>query len=203
MAAPRPLRQPELDPPALHDRAMDNLRFIRDTMERAASFTAISGWGLVLMGLTALAVAPFAARQGVEGWLAIWLGDAALALAIAVVSIGRKAHAVGMPIMNGPGRRFAYNFAPPVCAAMLLTLVLYGHGLSAVIPGAWLLLYGAGVVTGGTYSVKIVPVMGLCFMALGALALVSPPALGTWYMAAGFGLTHIVFGSIIVRRHGG
>jgi hypothetical protein len=182
---------------------MDNLRFIRDTMERAASFTAISGWGLVLMGLTALAVAPFAARQAVEGWLAIWLGDATLALAIAVVSIGRKAHAGGIPIMNGPGRRFAYNFAPPVCAAMLLTLVLYGHGLSTVIPGAWLLLYGAGVVTGGTYSVKIVPVMGICFMGLGALALVSPPAWGTWYMAAGFGLTHIVFGSIILRRHGG
>jgi hypothetical protein len=204
MVAPRPRRQPAAEPPALHARAMDNLRYIRDTMERAAWFTAVSGWGLLAMGGTALGAAVVAALQpSAVGWLTTWLGEALLALAIAVVATWRKARAVQMPLLSGPGRRFALSFAPAMCAGALLTVVLFHAGIVAAIPGTWLLLYGAGVVSAGTYSVRIVPVLGLCFMLMGVVTLFCPAPWGTWCLAAGFGGLHIAFGIIIARRYGG
>jgi hypothetical protein len=89
-----------------------------------------------------------------------------------------------------------------LCGA-LLTAVFYRMGTMEAAPGMWLLLYGAGIVTGGTFSVKIVPVMGVCFMATGAVALFSPSSWGDAFMAFGFGGLHILFGIIIARRYGG
>ena len=194
MASPHPLR----------DQALDNLRFIRQTMERAGSFTAVPGWGQVAVGVTALAAALVAARQtSVELWLATWLGEAVVALAIGGSTMVRKAYAVNDPILSGPGRRFGLSVLPPMVVGGLLTIALYRAGLWRALPGTWLLLYGAGFVTGGAFSVRIVPVMGLCFMFAGSVALFTPAAWGTWCMAAGFGGLHVVFGAIIARRYGG
>ena len=71
------------------------------------------------------------------------------------------------------------------------------------LPGLWLLLYGTSIVTGGSYSVRPIQVMGVAFMLAGAAALLSPTDWGDAYMAAGFGGLHIVFGIIIWRKHGG
>jgi hypothetical protein len=192
------------EPPALSDRAMDNLRFIRETMERASSFTAVPGWGGVLMGVTALAASIIASQQTTRNlWLATWVVEALLALIIGGWAMDRKARRAETPILTGPGRKFALSYSPPIFVGMLLTLVLLRAGAANSLPGTWLLLYGTGVVTGGAFSVKIVPVMGLCFMTLGAIALFAPPAWGNYLMAAGFGGLHIIFGIIIARRHGG
>jgi hypothetical protein len=183
---------------------MENLRFIRETMERSGSFTAVSGRGGVLMGLTALVAAGVAARQASpQARLATWMLAALVALGIGAWCIARKAHAANLPVLTGPGRKFALSLSPPLLAAALLTAVLYFGGLTAAIPGMWLLLYGAGVVTGGAFSVKVVPVMGVCFMAMGTVALFSPAAWGNAFLAAGFGGVHIVFGALIARRYGG
>lgn len=191
-------------PRALPDRALDNLRFIRQTMERAGSFTAVPGWGQVAVGVTALAAAWFAARQRTpELRLAVWLGEAVVALAIGGWTLLRKASASDDPILSGPGRRFGLSFLPPLVVGGLLTVALYRAGLATALPGTWLLLYGTGVATGGAFSVRIVPLMGVGFMAVGAVALLGPAAWGNWCMAAGFGGLHIVFGTIIARRYGG
>ncbi len=205
MTAMRLVRpQTENETPALHARAMDNLRFIRETMERAAPLTAVSGWGEVAIGVTASLAAFVATRQAAFGaWLAIWMAALLGSLVIAVYAMARKAHAVEMPLLSGPGRKFALSFTPPVVVGALLTVVLFRAGLKDLIPGIWLLLYGTGVVTGGTFSVGIVPVMGVCFMLMGAVALFCPPSWGNAFLAAGFGGLHIVFGIIIARRHGG
>ena len=192
------------EPPALHDRAMDNLRYIRETMERATHFTAISGRGEMAIGATALVASVIAAQQqDYKSWLAVWLAEGLISLLIAGWSMDRKARAVQMPLFAGPGRKAVFSLSPPIIAGGLLTIVLVRAGMTSAIPGVWLLLYGTGVITGGMFSVRAVPAMGLCFMALGAIALFTPAAYANWFMAAGFGGLHIVFGAIIVRKYGG
>ncbi len=192
------------EPPALHERAMDNLKYIRETMERATAFTNISGWGQVAIGVTALASSVISAQQRTfKAWLTIWLAEGFIALLIAGWSMDRKARAAKMPLLSGPGRKVAFSLSPPIFAGAIVTVVLYRAGLTSAIPGVWLLLYGTGVITGGMFSVSVVPIMGLCFMALGALAFLVPPEFANWFMAAGFGGLHIIFGIIIARKYGG
>lgn len=206
MASVRPIREvaPAEAEPALHIRAMDNLAFIRDTMERAGAFTAVSGWGMVIVGVAALIAASVAAWQPTEvGWLNTWLAAAILAPVIMIAAIVRKARAARLPLMSGAGRKFLLSFSPPMVVGALLTIQLYNLGMYDVLPGLWLLIYGTAVVAGGAFSVRVVPVMGFCFMIAGAIALFTPPAANDILMAAAFGGLHIVFGIPIARRHGG
>ena len=183
---------------------MDNLRYIRETMERSASFTNVSGLGGVLMGVIALGAAVAASgAASTVAWVGIWIGAAALSFGVAAYTMARKSRAAGMPLLSGPGRKFAWNVTPPLLVGGLLTIALLGSASTAMLPGIWLLLYGTGVVTGGSFSVRIVPLTGLAFMAMGAAALFSPPAWGDAFMAVGFGGLHILFGIIIWRKHGG
>jgi hypothetical protein len=184
--------------------AADNLRYIRETMERAAAFTAVPGWGGVVMGITALGATAIALGQtSPEGWLVTWLAEAVVAFAIAACAMVWKARGVGLPLLTGAGRKFALSFAPPIAVGALLTVVLYQNGLAAALPGTWLLLYGTAVVVGGAFSIRVVPLMGLCFMVLGAAALFTPESWNQWLMGAGFGGLHIVFGVVIARNYGG
>jgi hypothetical protein len=173
-------------------------------MERSAAFTAVSGWGQVALGFTALAAAAFAARQNSpSAWLRVWLGEGLLAVAIGLLACTWKANRRGLPLFSGPARKVALGLAPPLVAGAFLTFLLLHSGLQSALPATWLLLYGAGIMTGGAFSVSIVPVMGLCFMLLGGLTVLGPAAWGNWFLAAGFGGLHIIFGWIIARRHGG
>ena len=192
------------EPPTLHGRAMDNLRYIRETMELATSFTAVPGWGGVAIGVTALIATLIAVRQSTtHNWLMTWLVEALVALAIGGWAMHRKARAGKSKVLSGPGRKFALSLFPPLIAGAILTVVMYRAHVFQALPGLWLLLYGTGVVTGGSFSVRIVPVMGVCFMVLGVLALGAPLQYGNWFMGAGFGGLHLIFGTIIARRHGG
>jgi hypothetical protein len=200
-------RTPGLSPsmaPNLAPNLADDLRFIRDTMERSAAFTAISGWGYTLIGLTALATTWLASRQASQfAWLRIWLAEGTLAVAIGLLSCTWKANRRGLPLFSGPARKVALSLAPPLVAGAFLTFLLFRAGLQSALPATWLLLYGAGIITGGAFSVAILPIMGVCFMLLGSLAVLAPIAWGNWFLAAGFGGLHIIFGLFIARRHGG
>ena len=204
MATAGPLQSPRHEPIPIDARAADHLRYIRETMERAAEFTAVPGWGGVAMGVTALMAALAASRQTTpRAWLAVWLIEAFVAVAIAAPAAATKAHRANSALFSGPGRKFVLSFAPPIVVGGLLTFALYHADFLAALPGVWLLLYGTAIVTGGAFSVRVVPVMGLCLMLLGAAALFAPPLCGDAFMAAGFGVVQIGFGWWIARHFGG
>jgi hypothetical protein len=183
---------------------MDNLRFIRGMMERAATFTALSGWGQVVIGITAIAAALVASRQTLPwNWTATWAGEAGIGAGISVASMAIKAHRADVPLLAGPIRKLVLSFSPAMFVGAVLTLVLAKHDLHVLLPGVWMLLYGAAVISAGTYSVRSVPVMGTLFMLLGTVALVAPHSWATALMIIGFGGLHVVFGLWIARRHGG
>ena len=186
----------------MNDRAVRDLRYIRETMERAGSFTAVPGWGGVLMGATAVVTAYFTrAIESREVWFVAWMAEAVLAGALGVLAMLRKTR---IPtLLQGPGRKFAMSLLPALAGGAVLTGVLYQQQLFGLMPGVWLLLYGVAIMSGGTYSVKVVPLMGAGFMLIGTLALFVPWNLAQWCMAAGFGGLQIAFGAVIARRHGG
>jgi hypothetical protein len=206
-----PLRR---DPPALHDRAIQDLSFIRRTMEGAASFTDVPGWGLVAVGVTALGAAAFAASQPTAfRWLAVWLLEALLGATLGTALMFRKMHrrAEDGPLLSIPARKFLFGFWPAVVAGAILTVALADRGgiyeplgrAPQVLPGLWLLLYGVGVITAGAFSVRAVPLMGIGFMIFGACSLLLPTVAGDIFLALGFGGLQIGFGIFIARRHGG
>jgi hypothetical protein len=199
---PRPQGPADVESFATH--AAENLRFIRDAMERSATFTAVPGVGGAVMGTLGLIGAAVASQQPTaERWLATWLITAAAAFAAGVIAIRRKAARVGVPLTGAQGRRFALSLAAPLVAGAALTWGLWMHGVWTLMAPAWLLLYGTGVLTGGALSVAPMRVLGVAFMALGVAALVTPPAWGTVWLALGFGVFQIAFGMYIARTHGG
>lgn len=190
-------------PVALHERAAENLRYIRETMDRATSFTAVSGPGFVLAGLTAAAAAALAALQPTpERWLGVWLADLVVAGGIAVGATARKAQAQGVPLGSHLSRKLMLAFSPPMVVGALLTAAAVAGAHWWLLPGTWLGLYGAAVMTAGAHSVRAIPVMGAALIALAAGALFVPAA-GDLLLGVGLGGLHIVFGVLIWRRYGG
>ena len=207
MAKLSSLKQHEREPAGpvnLGDRAEDNLRFIRETMERSTHFTAVPGYGGALMGVTAIAAAYIAYLQSDRQiWLAVWLTEAVLAFAIGLLAMWQKSKLGSTPLVSVPARKFALGFVPTLLSAVVITLGLWNSGHFEVMVPVWMMLYGASVVTGGAFSVRVVPVMGWIFIGLGAMGFVVPAVYHDLLMGLGFGVVHVIFGLIIARRYGG
>ena len=222
MPSDRPTLRRHQPAVAPDDAAASSLRFIRETMTRTGTFTAVPGWGGVAMGATALLAAAVAHRQPtVTEWLGVWTAEALVGVTIGAWATVTKARRGGAPLLSGQGRKFLLGILPALLVGVALTLAVYGVQASPagdyaaratvpaatvslrLLPGLWLLLYGAGVASAGMFSVRLVPLMGSLFMLTGALALLAPAGWGDAFMAAGFGGLHVVFGVLIARRHGG
>jgi hypothetical protein len=191
-------------PRSISKRAADDLTFIRSAMERSSTFTAVPGAGGVVMGAIGLIAAFVSARQPTaDRWLATWLAAAAVALIVELVAIALKAQGAGMTLTGANTRRFALAVAPPLVAAAAITYELWIVGnFDAMVP-VWLLLYGAGLLTGGLVTVPVVRAVGACFMTAGIAAMLTPAEWGNTWLAVGFGGLHVGFGAYIARNHGG
>lgn len=188
---------------ALHEHAAESLRFIRDTMERAGSFTSIPGWGGFAIGVTAIAASVIAAPLAGDAWLTAWLIEAGLAAVIGAITIALKGRRTGTSFTSPTAKRFFVSYLAPMIAGAIVTLALWRAGAFAAMPAAWLLLYGTAFVSSGAFSIRVVPIMGVCFMALGMAAAVVPFNVANALLGLGFGGLHVVFGLIIARRFGG
>ncbi|REJ75703.1 MAG: hypothetical protein DWQ47_09565 [Acidobacteria bacterium] len=198
-------RKQEEQTPSLHGRAMENLEYIRDAMQRSTEFTAVPGYGGVLMGVTAIGAGIIAEIQTEPlYWLATWMVEALLAFLIGSLAMWQKSRDADTALIRSrPAQKFAIGFLPPLLAGVILTGLILYRGSPSILPPVWLALYGASVVTGGAYSVKPVPLMGWIFMLIGGAAVFARPELGNYFMIAGFGVVHIIFGLIIGRKYGG
>lgn len=207
MGITSPLRKdrPEQDEPVnIGDRAIDNVKFIREMMERSASFTAVPGYGGILMGVTAVAAAYIANTQVyLRDSLMTWLIEAFLAFAIGFLAMWQKSKIAGQSLFSTPARKFAYGFIPPLVVGVVIVLGLGRYEYYYVMAPVCMLCYGAAVACGGAFSSRVVPVMGWCFIALGIVAFILPSSYAQIMMGASFGLLHIIFGAIIARKYGG
>lgn len=194
-------------------RAIDNLAYIRQTIERSAPFTAVPGWGLVGMGVIG-GIGSIAAAYAGTWWLWVWMAAASLATAVGGAALAAKCVREYGSVFAPPARRFALNLIPPIAAGAVLTFVFHREGLDFLLPGVWLLLYGVGVLAAGAHSVRVVPIMGVAFIAAGAAVLTfgrgsdgvliaGPVSLADLYLTIGFGLLHVLFGLVVARRYGG
>lgn len=189
---------------AVQGKAASDLAYIRDTMDRSSRFTAVSGWGGVATAVVAFAAAPLAHGQAsAGGWLAVWTAAALVGFVVGAAAIVLKARGSGQPLARGAGRRFALGLGPPVFVGGLLTVALHSAGATDLLPATWLLVFGAGLVTAGAWSVPAVPAMGLAFLAAGAAAVLAGPEWGDHFMAAGFGGINLAGGAYVVRKYGG
>lgn len=199
-----PINKRASNPPEMQARAMANLRFIRETMEAAGTFTAVSGWGQVVVGATAVVAALVAQLFGHgKDWVIVWAAEAFLALLISVWFMYNKARSASLPLLTGTARKLLFSFTPIFVVGMVVTFAFMQRGLYELLPAVWMLLYGSGVVAAGAFSVRIIPVMGAAFIVVGAGALFAPATWSAALMILSFGVLHMAFGVLIARRHGG
>ena len=188
----------------LHSRAEQNLHYIRETMRSAGTFTSVPGKGGIAMGIVGGIAALVASRMETPvGMLTVWIASAPIAALLGGAFMVAKARRMETALAGIVARRFFTGFAPPLVVAAVLTWLLLAQGASDIVPSMWLMLYGAAAISGGAFSVRLVAVMGICFVALGVVGALTPAAWANAWLSAGFGGLHIVFGSIIARNHGG
>lgn len=191
-------------PPHLADRAADNLRFIRSAMESSSRFTDVSGLGMLAIGLTAIVATLVAVAQSTErAAILVWEAELLVAMSIGLLATLYKARGRWQTLLAAPARKFVLGLAPPLAAGGILTVALQREGLFDLLPGMWLVVYGAAIAAAGAFSVRLLPALGFSFMAVGSVAYLAPASWTHWLMGLGFGGLHIVFGAVIARRYGG
>jgi len=201
---PSPNRPRRVEPTPIDSGALENLRYIRSTIEAADTFTTVPGYGCIAMGVTALvAVGVESIPQLTQYWLGIWVAAAIVACATALWFMEQKARAQGLSLRRAVARRFFMTLAPAFVAGAILTAALAGSVDREVMTGMWLLLYGTGLAACGLFAIRAVSTAGLAFMALGTATLWLPPGSAHIVLALGFGGIHLALGANIVRHHGG
>jgi hypothetical protein len=184
--------------------AAEHLKYIRNTIEAAQTFTTIPGKGCVAMGAAALVAATLETIPSLAGhWLPIWLTAAVLAAAIALYFMAEKARLQGVSLRRAVATRFFLTLAPAFAAGGILTVALMDQVGRDSIAGIWLLLYGVGIAACGLFSIPVVLIAGFAFMGFGTVALAAPAAWAPFLLGAGFGGIHLVLGALVMRDHGG
>jgi len=188
----------------IQEHAQDNLRYIRGAMERAERVSAVSGMGVMAMGVIALlAMAVGAVVQDPWLQLLVWIGTAFVAGGAGILGCWVKARKNDLPFFADPGRRFLLCLIPALMVGVVLTVSLLSTAEMSLLPGLWMMLYGAGVLAAGTYASAPVMHMGGAFVLAGLFTHALPAGWANVLLGVTFGGLHLYFGYQVYRHHGG
>ena len=183
----------------LDSHAAATLRYIRASMESAASLSVPGSTGIAsgIIGVLAAIVSSVPALR--PHWLAIWLLAGVVAAGVGGALLLRQPSLSALTIGGAPIRRFAIGLLPSLFAGAIMTWVLWANGGQWAIPGTWLLLYGCGLIAASAATARTIGILGGSFVATGLLALLLPASLQILMLGAGFGGLHISFGYLMGR----
>ncbi len=183
----------------LDSHAAATLRYIRASMESAASLAVPGSTGIAsgIVGVTAAIVSSIPALR--PHWLVVWLLAAVVAAGVGGALLLRQPSLSSLTIGGAPIRRFAIGLLPSLFAGAVMTLVLWSSGMQRTIPGTWLLLYGCGLIAASAATARVIGILGGSFVAAGLLALLLPEKLQILMLGVGFGGLHILFGYLVGR----
>jgi hypothetical protein len=179
--------------------AVATLRYIRTSMEAAASIVVPGSAGIAMGSVGLLAMGASSAPSLHEHWLGIWLIAAVLAGGIGLALITRPASLRGLTLSGTPVRKFALCLFPSLFGGAVMTAVHWTNGNLHAIPGTWLLLYGCALIAASVAATRTIAMMGGSFVAVALLALVLPDNLQILMLGIGFGGLHLLFGLLIGR----
>lgn len=198
----------------------DELASIRSLMERSSKFISLSGLSGILAGVYALIGAAVAyvilKNAGIEhvetdsyyivsSYVTGELMGVALIVLVASIVTGiilsvRKAKRKGQSIWSKTSRELLFHMAVPLIAGGLLIIIFIARGYYGVVAPVSLIFYGLSLVAAGNFTFAGVKSLGLCEIALGLISAVYP-GYGLYFWAFGFGVLHIVYGSVMYLKY--
>ncbi|HET6272392.1 MAG TPA: hypothetical protein VFG32_05390 [Bacteroidota bacterium] len=190
------------------DQHLQNINDIRTMMERSSKMLSLSGLSGVSAGVVAIAGVLFAqwvhTRVPPEDVVMYIILDALVVLVLgvgmaAVFSL-RMARKKGLPVWTPTSRFLIVDLAIPLGAGGLFCIALLQHGNVPLIPGTMLVFYGLALINGSKYALKEIRYLGITELMLGCIAIFLPgEGLNIW--ALGFGMMHILYGSLMYFRY--
>jgi len=191
------------------------LSSIRNLMERSTKFISLSGLSGIMAGVYAL-IGAYAGYKIVYGNSTnldyrdhyidrpdILISLLAIALAVLIFSVLtgiwltiRQARKKGENFWNPVSKRLLTNLAIPLVTGGLFILVLVIRGEYGIIASSCLVFYGLALISGGQYTFSDVKWLGCCEIILGLLAALFP-GYGIVFWVIGFGLLHLLYGTIM------
>ena len=180
--------------------AVATLRYIRASMDAAASVAVPGSAGIAMGSIGVLATVASSTPGLREYWLGVWLMAAALGGGVGFALMTRPASLRGLSLYGTPLRKFALGLFPALLGGAVMTAVHWTNGNMHAIPGTWLLFYGCALISASVSATRMIAVMGASFVLLGLVALLAPERAQMLLLGAGFGGLHVIFGVLIGRK---
>jgi hypothetical protein len=180
--------------------AVATLRYIRASMDAAASVAVPGSAGIAMGSIGVLATVASSTPGLREYWLGVWLMAAAIGGGVGFALMTRPASLRGLSLTGTPLRKFALGLFPALLGGAVMTAVHWTGGNMHAIPGTWLLFYGCALISASVSATRMIALMGASFVLLGLVALLAPERAQMLLLGAGFGGLHVLFGVLIGRN---
>ena len=198
----------------------DELASIRNLMERSSKFISLSGLSGILAGVYALIGAAIAFSLLNYNQVSFAQGDThfvissstvisliGTAMAVLILSVltgiilsARKAKRKGQSIWSKTSRELLFYMAVPLIAGGLLVIILVLRGYYGIVAPATLIFYGLALVSASHFTFNGIKSLGLCELILGLISAYLP-GYGLYFWAIGFGILHIIYGSVMYLKY--